>query len=908
MPTSQEYQELHQRVRAGILSRHFAISTRDRVNLLSLDNDLSAPPAGPWDIPARWNITEHQWENPLLWSARLLPALAVEHQLGNTEAEKIILLALESIGSLYKFGDGSGFAGYMVRWDPVVSDKPYAAPGILCSTEFLIDPQTRDYSYCVPHRDPRHAQNRADQTLHTLLPDDKLFAAYLETESTYFWDCRRWEPSMDEMVGVLTSYSVLHELVPTAAVRSMVTEQAKNLGDYLAQNSYILVRPAGGLARRGSAGVLSGLEHAFDQAFGRIAGQSFARRTDFVGAMTQAGYWRILQGPVLKEEALITAAGVLLSPLLPALASADGGLLAGLLGPAISGTAATAPASIQAALPFLLSALPRALAIYSHRDVFDTSEQERVGPAVAQLLSAVPQQLCLEMLFDLFAVLPPGAAGTVRSFLPFVALSSLADPGSAVGSAYRRLMQGHLAAPVSVGSTDGLESCFASATALLLGASEGEEARLVQLLEAHFDTLNAQGPGALVVEGATERIDPALDYLAGLSLAWLHAKRRAARGDPVRTSGFPLPPAGPTWPSVTAPLAVTTALPQVKQIIGGPAGQDIDLFSSGFGVKLHKPAVAVPTLPRDQGRALTDDQMVRIRDIDGDVDTGITLSFGDEFEISATGTITAPELFAAPSDANGWYVVDDARFALHAGIDPWNARKYALIGRLGGYFYVGVKRPRETFYYHRPLRLYLRVNNDDQTKGSGNGAFSARVRVWRILPNNASFVRQNVPGFTLAGTRNDVSVTMRNDGTTTWTTAGAYSLGSQAPQDNLLWGANRQALPHAVAPEEEVTFTFSIPSPPPGGATFQWRMVQDGKEWFGATTPAVLLSLESSPECPTIRQRVLELETEIKQLQLDLRSASAAERALIARQIRDISRGIQAERQKYRALGCTPDI
>jgi hypothetical protein len=297
---------------------------------------------------------------------------------------RIILLALESIGSLYKFGDRSGFAGYMVRWDPVVSDKPYAAPGTLCSTEFLIDPRTRDYSYCVPHWDPRHVQNRADPTLHTLLPDDQLYNAYLETESTYFWDCRRWEPSMDEMVGMLTVYSVLHELVPTDAVRLMVTEQAKKLGDYLAQHSYLLVRPTGGLARRGSAGALSGLEYAFDQAFGRITGQSFARGTDFVGAMVQAGYWRILQGPVLKEEAVITAAGALLSPLLPALAAADGGLLGGLLGNVLSGSAAAAPASVQASLPFLLAALPRSLAIYNHRDVFDTDEQERSGPAVAQ--------------------------------------------------------------------------------------------------------------------------------------------------------------------------------------------------------------------------------------------------------------------------------------------------------------------------------------------------------------------------------------------------------------------------------------------------------------------------------------------------------------------------------------------
>jgi hypothetical protein len=897
---------MYHRVRAAILGRHFAINRRNRVNLISLDNSLSASPAGSPDIAARWNVAEHQWENPLLRSARLLPALAAEHRLGNTEAEKIILLALESIGSLYKFEAGSGFAGYPVRWDPVVSDKPHEAPNTLYSTEFLIDPETLDYSYCVPHWDPRHVQNRTDSTLRRLLPDVQLHNAYLEAESTYFWDCRRWEPSMDEMVGLLAIYSVLHELVPTAAVTSVVREQAEKLGDYLAEHSYLLVRPTGGLARRGSAGALSGLEYAFDQAFGRIVGRPFARRTDFVGAMIQAGYWRILQGPVLKEEVGIAAAGALVSPLLPALIAADGGLLSGLLGPVISGAVGASPASLQASLPFLMASLPRSLAIYNHRDVFDANEPERSDPAVAHLLAGVPPQLCLEMLFDIFAALPSGAASTVRSFLPFVGLSSLADPGSIIGSAYRRLMQGQVTSPIKTGSVDGLESCFASAAALLLGVSEAEEARLVRLLAAHYESLNSEGPGALVVRDATEFIDPGLDYLAGLSMAWLYAKRRADWGDPVRTADFPVLPPGPDWPSITVPSAVLNALPGVKDAVGAGGGQDVDLFSEDLGRKLHKPAVPLPVLPPPgQNRTLTDDTTVLIRDTDGDVDTGITLSFGDELEISATGTITAPELFAAPSDANGWYVVDDARFALHAGIDPINAHKYALIGRLGGYFFIGNRWPRRAFYYQYPVRLYLRVNNDDQRRGSGNGAFAARVRVWRTRPNNATFLRQAVPQFMVPGSTGNVSVTMRNDGTATWTTAESYRLGAQAPQDNLIWGSNRQSLPHPVAPNEEATFAFKIQAPPAGGAVFQWRMVQDGKEWFGDPTPSVPVSIEMVPQCPAIRARIQDLETEIADLQADLQSAPPGQRARIRANIRVIHGRIQEERSRYEALGCT---
>jgi hypothetical protein len=61
-------------------------------------------------------------------------------------------------------------------------------------------------------------------------------------------------------------------------------------------------------------------------------------------------------------------------------------------------------------------------------------------------------------------------------------------------------------------------------------------------------------------------------------------------------------------------------------------------------------------------------------------------------------------------------------------------------------------------------------------------------------PLDAQFVVQDVPTSMVPGEVYPVSITYRNAGTATWTnttgpgTRGAFSLGSQTPQDNAIWG------------------------------------------------------------------------------------------------------------------------
>ena len=117
--------------------------------------------------------------------------------------------------------------------------------------------------------------------------------------------------------------------------------------------------------------------------------------------------------------------------------------------------------------------------------------------------------------------------------------------------------------------------------------------------------------------------------------------------------------------------------------------------------------------------------------------------------------------------------------------------------------------------------------------------------------NNAEYVAQSVPTTMYAGEPYNVSVTMRNTGNTTWPAGSVFRLGSQNPQDNMNWGLNRVQLTQSVPPGGQVTFNFTVSAPGVGKWNFQWRMVQEGVEWFGAMTEVrqVTVKLPSCLRC-----------------------------------------------------------
>ncbi|MFC6085953.1 hypothetical protein [Sphaerisporangium aureirubrum] len=837
MATPEGHEELYWRVRARILGRHFAVGTRSRVNIVSSRNSMGGIlpdglPADVVDTLLRWNVTVYGDENPLLWSSRLLAAVAVEHQLGHPQAERIAVAALDTFDSLYRFRRGDDFDGYVLRWDPVISSRWVTVEGGEYSGAFLVDPEREEYLYCTPHRDPRHTPTRSPETLERLLSRVQR-EQYLRAWQAHDHAYRSWEPSMDEIVGLVASYAVLHELIPTPAVRSRVTAQVTRLAAYLAEHAYLLVRPDGGLTTRGSTGVLPALEHPLARVFERITGTAHPARTDFPGAMRKAGYWDQLQGPVDKM-----AAGVVIAQLAPSSLPAPwvngGEFVATLLHHVIVAAPAQAPPAIQAALPMIQAALPRSLGLYAHRDIFDVDQQDE--PAVAHLLMALPPALRLRVLADVLTLVPSSGLEIVRGLLPHLGVAALGDPDPLVASEYLRLMADWRLRPPAPDRTDRLDSCFASAVALLHGMGAEEEARLVELLNLRHDAILAAGPECLAVSGDRENVDPGLDYLAGLALAWLYARRRAGAGIPVITPGFPVPPSPrATWPGVPLPGEVRARLPWIAGLLGVPAsGGDVDLFDGP--VTTAKPAGAPLVLPPNKGFVPVDRAQVFVRDTAGDVPTGITLEPGDELEITATGTITAPEFLAAPSDAGGWYVVDDARFPLHSGLDPVSARKYALLGRLGGYFFAGTHYGPYRFVYDRPLPLYLRVNIDDHTRGAGRGGFNVRIEVRGTPRQRGAAFQVEVPDVMEAGSTHRVTVMFLNRGSA-WELSDGYRI-VPCPGSDPVWSAGGAPLTAPVAPHGLAVFTLDVTAPATLG-TFQmgWTLIGGASPDFAVTSP-----------------------------------------------------------------------
>jgi len=117
------------------------------------------------------------------------------------------------------------------------------------------------------------------------------------------------------------------------------------------------------------------------------------------------------------------------------------------------------------------------------------------------------------------------------------------------------------------------------------------------------------------------------------------------------------------------------------------------------------------------------------------------------------------------------------------------------------------------------------------------------------VANSAVFVSQTVPAAMSPGAVVDVSVTFRNSGYLAWKSAAGYKLGAENPRDNSTWGSNRVQLEagESIANGETKTFEFQVNAPAAAGTyDFQWRMLEEGVEWFGDFSQNVIVTVGSS--------------------------------------------------------------
>jgi Ig-like domain-containing protein len=113
--------------------------------------------------------------------------------------------------------------------------------------------------------------------------------------------------------------------------------------------------------------------------------------------------------------------------------------------------------------------------------------------------------------------------------------------------------------------------------------------------------------------------------------------------------------------------------------------------------------------------------------------------------------------------------------------------------------------------------------------------------------NGAAFVSQSVPASIVAGMTFSASVTMKNTGTTTWSKAANYRLGSLVSGNP--WGDRVElSATTSIAPGQQVSFAVTAVAPQAAGNfTFQWQMVQDLVGWFGAASPIANITVTAAP-------------------------------------------------------------
>lgn len=126
---------------------------------------------------------------------------------------------------------------------------------------------------------------------------------------------------------------------------------------------------------------------------------------------------------------------------------------------------------------------------------------------------------------------------------------------------------------------------------------------------------------------------------------------------------------------------------------------------------------------------------------------------------------------------------------------------------------------------------------------------STEIRTAIVTGNNSQYVSQTVPTTMDPNLPYNVSVTMRNTGTTTWTPAGGYFLVGDNPAHNVLWSVPQVPLDanESIPPGASKTFDFTVYSPGfPNVYNFQWRMSQmtdNYGEMFGARSANVQVTV-----------------------------------------------------------------
>jgi hypothetical protein len=762
-----DFARIHGQLRAHVLARFFAIGRHGRRNWPSCFNRLAALPPAPGaatnaaaDAQARWQIESHGGENPWLFGTALVAALAVEENAGNGSSRRALADWLTTARSLmaWKHGGPEGEGRLPLRWD---------AHGLLDATEpgrqFL--PQGRGWTTQHTSADRHHLPLRTLPTMERLLGPrlGAHFADAYGAASQHATSYRPWELSMDELVGVVSSYWLIAKLCQGSALQREVRQQATWVGNYLADHGYWLVRPQGGLSYRGATGMLPVLEFGMAQALATAAnggvapapgaGPNFNARIGLQEALQLSGHWPQLAGPIGAWQALSWGA---------LLASTAGATLATVAGLAVGSGLSLAFAG-QVLSPSTTGA---AMALALHDDAFDVAERPEVALG-ALALGAADKGLIYRNLFwtqadhaDLSGQFKPWSV----AFQGWLGITGLDHPDPRVQDTFVGWYQRRQARPAMEPKGMGSRTLFAAGIAALTRATPDAEAVLLAKLDravvelfrqSYFDPqpwtggldMHSHGeePYECVllpywvyrpespVPGPVAPYSP-IDFLGAHALACWHSARRAASGQAVALARFPAALTASQmagWPEPAVPVAALPTLLSLGAPLADIQGRATPV-QRGAGYPLldqavRRPSVQPPPLPATN-QVMADISVFVPALPPGEVDTGITVYPGQALQITATGTVWSGRLLEPPSGPEGLpQPAHDARWPLHTGIDP-DATPGCLLARLQGWWKVGEGRGAQRWLLPDARRLSLRINEGEPT-AAGTGGYTVRIRV-----------------------------------------------------------------------------------------------------------------------------------------------------------------------------------
>lgn len=123
---------------------------------------------------------------------------------------------------------------------------------------------------------------------------------------------------------------------------------------------------------------------------------------------------------------------------------------------------------------------------------------------------------------------------------------------------------------------------------------------------------------------------------------------------------------------------------------------------------------------------------------------------------------------------------------------------------------------------------------------------TTQVTVSNNIPlRDATIISDNIPATMAIGVTYPVSIMVRNDGSSAWSLANMNYLGAVGDQDYFAGGRQPIQSGQTVAPGQTYTFVFNMVAPTTVGSYItDWRMVQDGLEWYGKTLTKTVTVVE----------------------------------------------------------------